>query len=281
MSDTFTSIGDAARRVVRGLSEKQRSERDGKLTASLVACLMTGDEAKVLKLWREMIGDPAHEPDDLSDVWAVQLGAHTEPLNLEWFERRHGSISRIGDVVVHPTINWAAATLDAWSDAHACPVEAKHVGGFEPIDTVIGRYQPQMHWQMMVTGAEHCALSVIMGAREPVVEFIDLDLGYADELLRRATAFMGCVFSLTPPVALSPIPAPTKPEKTYDFTGNNAWASNSVEWTETIKARKRNEKAEKSLKALVPADAVKCHGHGIVIVRDRAGRLSIKEQTSS
>ena len=54
----------------------------------------------------------------------------------------------------------------------------------------------------------------------------------------------------------------------------------AVEWIETIKARKRNEKAEKSLKALVPADAIKCHGHGIVVARDRAGRLSIKEQTS-
>ena len=136
---------------------------------------MTGDAAKILDLWREMVGDPAHEPEELSGVWAVQLGAHTEPLNLEWFGRKHGSISRVGEVVVHPTIDWAAATLDAWSDVHACPIEAKHVRGFEPLDTIIDRYQPQIHWQMMVTGAGQCALSVIMGAREPAIEFIGLD----------------------------------------------------------------------------------------------------------
>ena len=280
MTDTFTQIGVVAQRVVRGLSEQQRAARDGKLTASRVACLMTGDAAKILDLWREMVGDPAYEPEELSGVWAVQLGAHTEPLNLEWFGRKHGSISRVGEVVVHPTIDWAAATLDAWSDVHACPIEAKHVGGFESLDTIIDRYQPQMHWQMMVTGAGQCALSVIMGAREPAIEFIGLDQRYADELIRRAASFMACVHSLTPPISLAPAPAPVKPEKTYDFAGNNAWASDAVEWIETIKARKRNEKAEKSLKALVPADAIKCHGHGIVVARDRAGRLSIKEQTS-
>jgi hypothetical protein len=35
--------------------------------------------------------------------------------------------------------------------------------------------------------------------------------------------------------------------------------------------------AEKDLKGLVPLDAVRCHGHGIEIRRDRAGRLSLKE----
>lgn len=266
-----------APRATRGLSDLQRAARDGKLTASRVACLMTGDPAKILDLWREMIGDPTYEPEDLSGVWAAQLGAHTEALNLEWYTRKHGPVSRIGEVVVHPTIDWAAATLDAWSDTHACPVEAKHVGGFEPLGTVIERYQPQMHWQMMVTGAIQCALSVIMGAREPAVEFVGLDRDYADELIRRAASFMACVHSLTPPVALAPVAAPVRPEKTYDFSGSNAWASDAVEWIDTIEARKRNEKAEKALKALVPADAIRCAGHGIAVVRDRAGRLSIKE----
>ncbi|KAF0138657.1 MAG: hypothetical protein FD153_1184 [Rhodospirillaceae bacterium] len=94
-------------------SPAQRRARDGKLTASRVGVLMNGDEAAIYALWREMIGAPDYKPEDLSDVWAVQLGSCTESLNLDWYERRTGrSVTRRGDVVVHPTLPWAAATLD-------------------------------------------------------------------------------------------------------------------------------------------------------------------------
>ena len=43
---------------------------------------MTGEEAGILRLWREMIGE--EQPEDLSDVWAAQLGSATEQLNLDW-----------------------------------------------------------------------------------------------------------------------------------------------------------------------------------------------------
>jgi hypothetical protein len=258
------------------LSPAQIEARDGKLTASRVACLMTGDEAEIMNLWREMVGDPAFTREDLSQVWPVQLGAFTEPLNLDWFELKHGPISRRGEVVTHEN-GWAACTLDGWSDLHGCPVECKHTGGREPIETLIARYQPQMHWQMIVTGASRCALSVILGGNEPVVEFLDKDAAYSTELWQRAEAFMQHVWSLTPPVVLAPVTAPIKPEKTYDMTGNNGWASDAVTWITTRQARKDNEAAEKSLKSLVPADAIRCHGHSIEIKRDRANRLSLRE----
>lgn len=261
------------------LSPDQIRERDGKLTASRVACLMTGDEADILSLWREMVGDPSYVPEDLSGVWPVQLGSCTEALNLDWFERKFGPLSRRGDVVTHEN-TWAACTLDGWSDLHGCPIECKHVGGREELAVIIERYQPQMHWQMIVTGAPKCAISVIMGANEPIVEFIDRDEAYAAELMKRATAFMQHVWDLTPPVALPSVAAPVKPEKTYDMTGNNAWGANAATWLSTRQAKKDCEGAEKELKALVPADAIRCHANGIEIRRDRAGRLSIREKTS-
>jgi len=259
------------------LSPKQIAARDGKLTASRVACLMTGDETKIMDLWREMTGDPTWKPEDLSDVWAVQLGSCTEELNLDWFERKHGPISRRGDVVVHPGLAWAAATLDGWSVDNECPIECKHVGGRESRETVIARYQPQLHWQMIVTGSAHCAISIIEGANEPVVDFVDYDANYGGELLARANAFMECVRSLTPPIALAPVAPPVVPVKTYDFTGNNLWASDAVTWITTRQAAKDNAAAEKALKGQVPADAVVCHGHGVQIKRNRAGSLSLRE----
>ncbi len=261
------------------LSPAQITARDGKLTASRVACLMTGDEAKIMNLWRELVGDPAFVPEDLTGVWPVRLGEFTEPLNIEWFSRKHGAVSRIGEVVAHAN-GWAAATLDAWSDDNACPVECKHVGGREPIETIIERYQPQLHWQMIMTDARKIALSVIMGANEPAVEFLPFDEAYAAELMKRATAFMECVWTLTPPFAQAPVTAPVKPEKTYDMTGNNSWAVDAHLWLDNYGAARVAKDAEASLKGLVPADAMRCHGYGVEIKRDRAGRLSLREKVA-
>lgn len=260
------------------LSPSQIVARDGRLTASRVACLMTGDAKDIHDLWREMTGDPSFAPDDLSHVWPVQLGSCTEQLNLDWFERKYGPVSQRG-VVRYGGEDWMAATLDGWSDQHDCPVECKHVGGRELRETIIARYQPQMHWQMIVTGAKQCAISIIEAANEPVVDFIDYEADYGNELLTRAAAFMVCVKTLTPPVALAPVIAPIIPIKTYDMSQNNQWCVEAHTWVTTRQHAKDNAAAEKALKALVPADAIQCNGSGIQIKRNRAGSLSLRELT--
>lgn len=260
------------------LSPDQLEARDGKLTASRVACLMTGDAEKIMNLWRELVGDPTFTPEDLSDVWAVQLGSWTEPFNLDWYEKRTGrALDSRGKVVVHPHFEWAAATLDAWDPILYAPVECKHVGGFEPTAKILERYAPQAHWQMMVTGATQCVFSIIEGAREPIIEIVNLDKDYAAELLERANAFMLCVKTMTPPVALAPVAAPVKAEKTYDMTGSNQWGSEAVTWITTRQPAKDFAASEKAIKALIPADAAKCFGHGITASRNKAGSLSIRE----
>lgn len=260
------------------LTKTQIEQREGKLTASRVACLMTGDADKIMNLWRELVGDPAYVPEDLSDIWAVQLGSWTEQFNLDWYEKRTGkTLDRRGDVVAHPDCDWAAATLDGWDSALAAPVECKHVGGFEPIAKVLERYAPQAHWQMIVTGAKQCVFSIIEGAREPVIEIVPFDDGYGIELFSRAREFMECVRNLQAPVVMEPVAAPVKAEKIYSMTGNNEWASEAVTWITTRKAAKDFAACEKAIKAIVPADAIKCHGHGITVSRNKAGSLSIKE----
>jgi hypothetical protein len=260
------------------LTKTQLIARDGKLTASRVACLMTGDATKIMELWREMTGDPAFVPEDLSGVWPVQLGSWTEQLNLDWYERRTGKpLQKRGEVVVHPSDDWAAATLDGWDEDLQAPVECKHVGGFEKLPVILERYAPQAHWQMLVTNSRRCIFSVIEGAREPVIEIVEYDPAYASELWSRASAFMICVRTLTPPCALPAVAAPVKAEKTYDMTGNNSWGANAATWITTRAAHKDHEAATKELKALVPADAAKCLGHGITISRSKIGSLTIRE----
>jgi hypothetical protein len=95
------------------LSPEQITARKNKLTASRVACLMTADEPKILRLYQEMIGEA--EEEDLSDVWPVQLGSATEEVNLRWFERKHNTtVTKRGEFIVHPELTWAGCTLDGW-----------------------------------------------------------------------------------------------------------------------------------------------------------------------
>ena len=262
------------------LTPAQIDARRGKLTASSVAALMTGDTSKIMQLYMEMTDDPAFVPIDFSEVWPVQLGSATEHLQISWFELKRGPVSRQGEVVVHPN-GWAAATLDGWSDLHGCVVECKHCGGHEPFETIVERYQPQMHWQMIVTNTKQCALSVIMGAREPIVDFVDYDEEYGAELMRRAEWFMQHVWNKVPPVDIDEPVTPPVPGKVYEMSTSNEWCSKAFLWRENIAGKKLAEMAEKELKALVPADAKKAHGAGIYISRDRAGRLSLREEETA
>ena len=102
------------------LSAAQIEARKGKLTASRIACLMTGDAPAIMRLYREMIGEEL--PEDLSHIWPVRLGEATEQLNLDWYEEGGGSpVTRRGEVVGHPKHLWAAATLDGWDSGPVLP----------------------------------------------------------------------------------------------------------------------------------------------------------------
>jgi hypothetical protein len=158
-------------------------------------------------------------------------------------------------------------------------LEAKHVGGREPLEVVIDRYQPQCQWIMFCTNTKQVALSVIMGASEPVVEFIERDDEYIAEMVKRGRQFMDCVERRIPPVTLPAVPAPIDVSKYYDMTGSNLWANAAATWLATRASARECADAEKYLKSIVPPDARKCTGYGVSITRDRAGRLSLREVT--
>jgi len=55
--------------------------------------IMGGDEAELIRLWREKRGEV--ELEDLADNLAVQLGAVTEDLIRRWYQRNTGLPSRM------------------------------------------------------------------------------------------------------------------------------------------------------------------------------------------
>jgi predicted phage-related endonuclease len=261
------------------LTPEQLAKREGRLTASRVGCLMSGDEGKILNLWREMVGSAEFVPDDLDDVWAVQLGSFTEALNLDWYERRTGHpVTRRGEVVIHLKTDWAAATLDGWDDILGVPIECKHVGGYEKREVVVARYQPQFHWIMSATGTTRLITSIIEGAKEPIREYIAWDAPYGAELWRRAEEFMRCVQDLVEPFVPPMIEPPVDAIKTYDMRSSNAWAEHSAIWLRDRSAAKSFEAAAAEIKALVPADAKRAFGHGIEIAKAKNGAITIREE---
>ena len=73
--------------------------------------IMGGNEAALLRLWREKRGEA--EPEDLSGNLIVQLGVATEDLNRRWYEANSGQvITDIQRHVRHPGLRWMGATLD-------------------------------------------------------------------------------------------------------------------------------------------------------------------------
>jgi hypothetical protein len=257
------------------LSENQIKQRDNKLTASRVKVLMDGETEEITQLWREMLGMAL--PKDLTWVWPVMRGSATEQINLDWYGHKTGhEITRRGEVVIGNP-DWMAATLDGWDATDNHPIECKDTGGREPASVIVSRYQAQCHWQMMVTNSKICALSIIMGGAEPIREYIHYSEPYAKELMTRAAAFMLCVETLTPPAALPIAAPPLVPVKIYQMAENDQWVRHAQVWRQCQGAAQSAKDAEKSLKALVPEDAAKAVGAGIVITRNRAGAMSLRE----
>lgn len=260
------------------LTVEQKIAREGKLTGSGVGSLVSGDKERILNLWKELIGDPSYVEPNFDDNWPVRLGETTEVLNLDWYEKSTGHILKNrGVVVTHPDYKWAAATLDGYDPVLDCPVETKHVGGWEKTDTIIQRYMPQMHWQMECTASKQCAISIIAGAAEPYIEYINYNKDYADELMARAHKFMNHVWSMTEPVVIEPPPVYLPHDKMREINaiGNNEFASLATQWIANKKSNKDFEEAKTKLKEMLPHDARRMFGYFIQVKRAKNGAISI------
>ena len=306
------------------LSKEQREARKGKLTASAVGLLMEGDDAKIYNLWCELTDHPDYTKESLDDVWPVQLGSHTELLSLNWYSRTKGygplikkavietdengslvvthlelypenPIKSMGDLIVHPQYDWAAATLDAYDSKEGVNlvVECKHCGNFRKEQDIITKYMPQLHWQMFVKGTKEIILRVIIGANEPKDIQIAWDDFYWATLWDRAQKFWEQVKTKTPPArgqqSVGVVFEPSK-YRTIDLDkdfDNHNWSGDMVVqldiWIETQKQAERNDKAKAEIKKILPADVgtlIHIHEEGkgrVKVKRNKAGAVSIEE----
>lgn len=255
-----------------GLSVEAIAARRHSIGGSDANAIMAGNADRLIRLWHEKRGEA--EPEDLSDVLAVQMGSFTEALNVAWFEKQTGlAVTRRGDVAMLDNAGLPmACTLDGWVDGAV--FEAKHCGTRNTDAELFERYVSQLTHNCIVTGADRAFLSVFKGNGDWCMFEYALDADYADALVEAERAFWACVQTGEPPAPL-PLPPAPKPVGVveYDMSTSNEWASHAIDYLDTILAADRHDIAKKALKELVPGDASRCFARGIEIKRDKRGAL--------
>jgi predicted phage-related endonuclease len=275
------------RETVREITENAMSDDSAKarhainrrhfIGGSDVRIIMGGDEADLLRLWREKRGES--EPADLSGNLMVQLGLATEHLNRHWYERTTGHV--VNDVqswVRHPVIRWMAATLDGVVEGTGAVFEAKFMLPWSfSEEAAAEKHMAQVQHNMWVANATAAVLSIITGGGKWVEIKIPADSLYQHLLLTAEKKFWRCVESGEPP-RLFRVEAPRvrlEAVRIVDMSSSNAWAELSSVFRRTREAYVEHENAKAELKALMPEDAREAIGHGIYARRSKSGAVTI------
>jgi hypothetical protein len=260
------------------LSDAEERYRVGKFTGSLANAVMNAtSEAELIKLWRQKVGiDPPIE-----ETYAMRAGTYMEPFILNEVEARTGNkITRRGEIVDHPTVADICTKLDGYRAADDSVIECKFLGAWRTRDEFYPAYYAQCVLQMLCTGARSGILLVAQSTSEPVEHEIEFDQDYADELMRRAAAFIHCMKTLTPPYPEPPI-TPRDKWRTLDLDCEPTnWTPELLthldHYHATAEAASHHDMAGSAARALIPEDVGKVLIGPWQITRDKRGTLSIR-----
>jgi predicted phage-related endonuclease len=238
--------------------------------------IMGGDEAALVRLWREKRGEA--EPEDLSRNLIVQLGAATEGLNRTWYERNTGRrVTAVQRRVKHSAIAWMVATLDGLVEETGAVFEAKFMLPWSfSEEAAAEKHMAQVQHNMWVTHRREAVLSIITGGGKWVEISIPMDPLYLTVLVSAEKKFWRCVQSgEVPHLINAEAPRPRiEAIRIIDMSSSNSWAEFAALFRSTRGAFLDHERAKSELKALIPEDAKEAIGHGIRAKRSRSGAVS-------
>jgi len=258
----FSKIGAVQRRSFIGGSDAR--------------IIMGGDEAALLRLWREKRGEI--EPEDLSGNLIVQLGLATEALNRHWYERNTGqTVESVQRRLRHPVLRWMGATVDGIIAGNGIVFEAKFMLPWTfSEEAAAEKHMAQVQHNMWVANSRAAALSVITGGGKWVEIKIAADSLYQHLLLTAEKKFWRCVESGEPPrlFGIEPPRARIEAVRIVDMSSSNTWAEFSAVFRRTKDAYLEHENAKAELKSLMPEGAKEAIGHGIRAKRSRSGAVS-------
>lgn len=244
-------------------------------------------EGQWISLYEEKVG--IAQPEDLSDVFRVQLGVWTEPFHLGWLRGKLlMQISKAQQVMQHPELPWLRGQIDGWWDEHDTFIDLKHTNERATVRSMSEMYQPQVAHYCLATGRTHGYLSFIAGNNDPVICKVQPSQGYIEQLLKLEQSFWWHVENEVTPADLGEDTCETAAElaaeakklkvnglRFVDMQGNNEWASHAASYFANMDAAEAFEAAKDGLKKLVEPDVAEASGHGITFKRDKRGALRL------
>lgn len=267
----------ARNEILVGMSAADVAERRNYVGASDANIIMSGDEAKIHRLWQEKCG--LIEPEDLSDVLIVQMGIWTEIFNIFWFTKQTGcTVTNRQGKIVHPDRPYLRATLDGetvWNGKETV-IDAKHCAPFSyDVGEIAQKYGPQMAVQMACRGVERAILSIFIGNTSWEMHVIERDPLYEAQVLGACAKFWACVKTGMSPVDMptANAPMPVGMMRKVNMVGNNEWGSYEAQYVAHEENAKSFEEAKKTLKGMVEDDVGEAKGRLLCIKRGSNGAL--------
>jgi hypothetical protein len=266
-------------------------DRTSGLGASDAVRIMQGEW---VPLWEEKTGRRA--PPPLDDIFRVQLGKFTERFHMQWISKRQGIEVLLYDNddaarIIDRENAWRYVTIDGLDTTNNTVLEVKHCGSSATIRDRADYYMPQLQHSLSITGHRWLWFSIIPGNDEPLTVQVDRDDAYIEKLLDMERTFWWHVTERIKPEIL-----PTGKldaaaalvgdilvggfTEDLDFSTSNAWTALALEYGELKGQANRFTEVCAELKALIPGDRRRAFGHGVQVIRDKSGRLSIREHQS-
>ena len=145
-------------------------------------------------LWLEKTGDA--EPVDLSDVLPVQMGIHTEPFNIQWFEKQTGlKVTNRQETFFHDKYPYLYAHVDGLilkieeNNQDEALLECKHTNAFTNSKKQADKYKAQIQHYLMVTGYPKLYFSAFYGNMKREALEITADAEFQEQLLNAEVLF--------------------------------------------------------------------------------------------
>lgn len=232
------------------------------------------------------------QPEDLSGVFKVQLGAYTESFHLDWLQRTMGEIWHRDEFRQHPEHERIAGHIDGWIMEKDTFIEVKHSSGAQSMEQLVDRYLPQMAHYCLIHATDTCWFSVIQGNEEPDPVKVTVPQDYIDNLLKAELLMIEMIENRTPPLVNQGNDAAISGKnfaadvaindmRTVDMTSSNEWAFLAADYLECEPQAKKFNDTKAAMKELVERDVARAYGHGIEIKRDKRGALRFYEEKPS
>lgn len=171
-----------------------------------------------LKLWLEKTGEV--EPDDLSQVEAVQLGIELEDFVAQKFAKETGKqVRKQSKMYVHKDYPFIVAHIDRLITGTDEILECKTCGSYKEdewaeivetveidgkkieriIEKVPREYLLQVTWYLGITGKKSAHIAVLIGGQKFKKRKIEFDKELFNVMVEMAKEFWNCVQTKTPP----------------------------------------------------------------------------------